>query len=117
MSKPETIKIDDQEYVRKDSIPTITYTPRKEGPWEIGKAYFIRTVTMFIHGTLVDVTPQELVFIKAAWIADTGRFGDFITGKKEPNEVEPFPQDQPVIVGRAALIDAVQRDGHFKVQK
>lgn len=124
MSKPEVIKIDEVEYVRKDSIPpSIEYKRFTQGqsggkgPWQIGKAYFIRTVTMFIHGTLVDVTPQELVFVRAAWIADTGRFHDFITGKKEPNEVEPFPQDQPVIVGRAALIDAVQREGNFKVQK
>jgi hypothetical protein len=114
--KPETIKIDEVEYIRKDAVPA-TYVSRKEGPWEIGKSYFVRTVTMAIHGKLVDVTPQELVFVGAAWIADTGRFSNFVTGKSDANEVEPFPWDTPVIVGRGSIIDAVQRSGEFKVQK
>jgi hypothetical protein len=68
--KPETIKIDEVEYIRKD-VASTPYVSRKEGPWEIGKSYFVRTVTMAIHGKLVDVTQQELVFVNAAWIADT----------------------------------------------
>lgn len=115
MTKPDTLKIDDVEYVRKDSVTV--YTPRKEGPWEIGKAYFIRTVTMNLHGILVDVTPNELVLTKAAWIADSGRFSNFVKGEAEPNEIEPFLPEALVIVGRGALIDAVQRNGEFKVQK
>ena len=75
-------------------------------PWIIGKAYLIRTVTMIQTGRLVVVTPQELVLEDAAWIADTGRFADALkTGNF--NEVEPFPDGQ-VIVGRGAVIDAVQ---------
>ena len=75
-------------------------------PWVIGKAYLIRTVTMVQTGRLVAVTLQELVLEDAAWIADTGRFADALkTGKF--NEVEPFPDGQ-VIVGRGAVIDAVQ---------
>lgn len=113
-----TITIDGKpvDFVRKDSVAP-SYVSRKEGPWEIGKAYFVRTVTMAIHGTLVDVTPQELVFVGAAWIADTGRFHQFVTGKSDPSEIEPFPREAPVIVGRGALIDAVARDGKFEAQK
>ena len=116
--KEMTMVIDGKpvDFVRKDSIQP-AYVARKEGPWEIGKAYFVRTVTMAIHGTLVDVTPQELIFIGAAWIADTGRFHQFITGKSDPSEIEPFPRESPVIVGRGALIDAVARDGKFEAQK
>jgi hypothetical protein len=78
----------------------------QDHPWVIGKAYLIRTVTMIQTGRLVAVTPQELVLEDAAWIADTGRFANVLkTGKF--NEVEPFP-DGPVIVGRGAVIDAVQ---------
>ena len=115
--KEMTMAIDGKhvEFVRKDSICP-TYSPRKEGPWEIGKAYFVRTVTMAIHGILVDVTPQELVFVGAAWIADTGRFHNFITGAADPSEIEPFPRESPVIVGRGALVDAVRRDGAFGAQ-
>ena len=115
MSKPVTMKIDEIEYVRKDSITN--YVARKEGPWEIGKKYMIRTVTMIQHGLLVDVTPTELILAKASWIADTARFSDFLHGKAEPSEVEPFPQDKIVIVGRGALIDAVELDGDFSKQK
>ena len=72
-------------------------------PYEIGKNYAIRTVTMIDVGRLVDVTDQELVLEDASWIPDTGRFHEFLqTGKA--NEVEPFP-DGKVIVGRGAIID------------
>lgn len=116
MSKPDTLRIDEVEYVRKDAIPK-PYQSRKEGPWEIGQRYFIRTVTMHLHGLLVDVTDKELVLMEAAWIADSGRFWNFITGKSPPNEVEPFQPDKPVIVGRGSLIDAQQLSAEFKAQK
>lgn len=76
------------------------------GPWEVGKIYLIRTVTMIDTGRLVAVGPQELVLEYAAWIADTGRFADALK-KAEFGEVEPFP-DGRVIVGRGSVIDAVQ---------
>lgn len=120
-SKEITLKIDgkDVDYIRKDSVPeVIAYKPSAEtGPWEIGKPYFIRTVTMALHGTLVDVTAQELVLYNAAWIADTGRFSSFVNRKTEPGEVEPFPRGANVIVGRGALIDAVRHDGKYEDQK
>ena len=77
-----------------------------EAPWEIGKIYLIRTVTMIDTGRLVAVTPQELVLEDAAWIADTGRFAQAVE-KAEFGEVEPFPIGR-VIIGRGSIIDAVQ---------
>jgi hypothetical protein len=74
--------------------------------WEIGKIYLIRTVSMTDTGRLVAVTPNELVLEDAAWIADTGRFSDAVE-KAEFGEVEPFP-DGRVVIGRGALVDAVQ---------
>jgi len=84
-----------------------TKVRQKEGsPWQIGENYIIRTVTMIQVGKLVDVTEKELVLESASWIADTGRFNDFLMkGDSEELEVEPFPEGQ-VIVGRGALIDA-----------
>ena len=76
------------------------------GPWEIGKNYLIRTVTMIDTGKLVAVGPQELVLESAAWIADTGRF----TGALQTvtfSEVEPFPEGR-LILGRGSVIDAIQ---------
>ena len=75
-------------------------------PFTIGKIYLIRTVTMIQTGRLVDVTPTELVLEDAAWIADTGRFSEALVSLNFL-EQEPFP-DGKVIVGRGALIDAVE---------
>lgn len=83
--------------------------------WEIGKIYLIRTVTMIDTGRLVAVTNHELVLEDAAWIADTGRFAQAVE-KAEFGEVEPFPNGR-VIVGRAAVIDAVQIKTAPRVQK
>ena len=43
-------------------------------PYQVGKPYFIRSVTMYYTGMLVAVTPQELVLDQAAWISHTGPF-------------------------------------------
>lgn len=83
--------------------------------WEIGKHYLIRTVTMIDTGRLVAVTEHELVVEDAAWIADTGRFSDAIK-KAEFNEVEPFP-DGRVIIGRGAIVDALQIPTFKRSQK
>ncbi len=73
-------------------------------PYEIGKPYLIRTVSMIDTGRVVEVTAQEIVLEDAAWIADTGRFSDAL---KSCNfgEVEPFP-DGRVIINRSSVIDA-----------
>jgi hypothetical protein len=76
------------------------------GRWQVGKNYFIRTVTHHLTGTLIAVTAKELWLKDAAWIADDGRFMDSIKDGKL-NEVEPFPDGEEVPVGRGALIDAV----------
>lgn len=76
-------------------------------PYKVGRPYFIRTVTHHLTGKLVRVTAKELVLESAAWIADDGRFHDALkTGKL--NEVEPFPSQCEVIVGRGSVIDAVE---------
>ncbi len=86
-----------------------------EHPYKIGAIYLIRTVTMIDTGRLVAVTTQELVLEDAAWIADTGRFADALKNCKF-NEVEPFP-DGRVIVGRGAVIDAVEIEAAPREQR
>lgn len=73
-------------------------------PWEIGKKYFIRTVTMHLTGELVSISAQELVLKNAAWIADSGRFNEAIRDISKCSEVEPFANN--VIVGRGSIVDA-----------
>ena len=75
--------------------------------WEVGEAYFIRTVTHHYTGRLIKVTSKELVLEDAAWISDDGRFAQFVAGG-EANEVEPYPDGAKVIIGRGALLDAVK---------
>lgn len=62
-------------------------------PYQIDKAYFIRTVTRYYIGKLVAVYPQELVFEQAVWVADTGRF----------HQAVPIGQ---VLIGRGSIVDA-----------
>ncbi len=88
---------------------------RDDGAWVVGKNYLIRTVTMIDTGRLVKVTEHELVLEDAAWIADTGRFAQAVE-KAEFGEIEPFPSGQ-VIVGRGAVVDAVQIAALPRTQK
>ena len=72
-------------------------------PWQLGKNYFIRTVTMHLTGKLIFINNNELVLKDASWIADSGRFHNALkTG--ELNEIEPFIDD--VIINRGSIIDA-----------
>lgn len=72
-------------------------------PYEVGKVYLIRTVTMFQLGRLKAVYENELVLEDASWIADTGNFSESLSNGVF-NEVEPFKD--LVIIGRGGIIDA-----------
>ena len=86
-------------------IQTLIGTTVDTHPYQIGKNYLIRTVTMIQTGKLVAVTNQELVLEDAAWIVDTGRFNECLKDGSF-NEVEPFPGR--IIVGRGSVIDATE---------
>jgi hypothetical protein len=74
-------------------------------PYNIGENYFIRTITHHYTGKLIEVYNQELVLKGVSWIADDGRFADALKSG-EFNEIEPFPREVPVIIGRGAILDA-----------
>lgn len=109
MSKKDLNKMNFEDLVKevKELEQKKVKVKQKDGsPWQIGENYMIRTVTMIQVGRLVDVTEKELILESASWVADTGRFNDFLMkGDSSELEVEPFPEGQ-VIVGRGALIDA-----------
>jgi hypothetical protein len=79
----------------------------KTAPWQVGKNYFIRTVTHHYTGHLESVGPQELVLSKAAWIADDGKFSKALANETF-SEVEMYPASSKVIIGRGSILDAVQ---------
>ena len=60
-----------------------------EIPFEIGKSYLIRTVTLYYTGRCIKITGKFIQLEEAAWIADTGRWSEAsATGLF--SEVEPF---------------------------
>lgn len=97
------MNIDDLTVKEIKHIQTLLKGSGDSHPYQIGKNYFIRTVTNYYTGKLIKVTAKELVLEDAAWIADTGRFTQAIQEGKL-NEVEPFGSD--IIIGRGAIIDA-----------
>jgi hypothetical protein len=76
---------------------------KMEVPFQIGSAYFIRTVTYFATGKVKAIVGQFLVLDDAAWIADTGRFSDAIA-KGVMSEVEPVEVD--MFVNISSITDA-----------
>lgn len=58
---------------------------------EIGKNYYVRTVTDHWIGRLTSIDgPYTLTLENAAWIADSGRLHIFLSKGKAPNmEIEP----------------------------
>lgn len=57
---------------------------------EIGKNYFVRTVSDHWIGRLVEVGPFTMTLEDAAWIADCGRLSEFMRDGRTSNmEIEP----------------------------
>lgn len=74
-------------------------------PFEIGKAYYLRTVTHHQTGRVKRIVGKFLVLEDAAWIADSGRWEQAIeSGKLE--EVEPVTCE--VYVNTDSLIDGYE---------
>ena len=78
----------------------------KPNPFEIGKKYLIRTVTMIQTGELKEKCGDFLVLKDASWIADTGRFSESLENQENFKEVEPFKND--VIVNLGSIVDATE---------
>ena len=74
-----------------------------ELPFDVGSSWLIRTVTFAVTGRVKQVKGKFLVLEDAAWIADTGRFGQCIeTGSLD--EVEAVTVD--VVVNTDSIVDA-----------
>lgn len=60
-------------------------------PFVVGESYFIRA-TFHATGRVKEIKGHFVVLEEAAWIADSGRFADFIAGKIQANEIEPVDE-------------------------
>jgi len=107
--KPETMMIDDVKYVREDSIKVFALPDGDFSPWETGEEYHIETATKYYLGRLILVTDKELVVDGASWVADTGRFNEYLSGSN-PSENEPYQKGSALIISRGALVSAVKRE-------
>ena len=73
-----------------------------ELPFDIGKSYFIRTVTYHVVGKVEEIKGAFLVLSEASWVADSGRFSKAIA-EGELSEVE-YVGD--MIVNTSSIADA-----------
>lgn len=72
---------------------------------KIGQKVFIRTVTHHYTGLVTRCNRDWLELEDAAWIADDGRFNNFLkTG--EANEIEPFVN--PVRIPTGGILDVTE---------
>ncbi len=75
---------------------------KSDDPFEIGKAYLVRTVTYHQIGILKDIVGDFLIFKDASWVADSGRFSDCLS-KGSFNEIEYVG---PMLINKTAIVDA-----------
>ena len=78
----------------------------QDHPFEVGKKYLIRTVTMIQTGMVKALRGKFIVLEQAAWIADTGRFSEALEDQEKIKEVEPFKND--AFVNMDTIIDATE---------
>jgi hypothetical protein len=76
-------------------------------PEPVGQNIFVRTVTMYYLGCVDKVCGQWLTLKDASWVADTGRFGDFLKEGKG-HEIEPFQKNVHIPLG--SIIDVTKFD-------
>lgn len=79
--------------------------------YEIGKNYFIRTVTHHYVGKLVAMNRKgcELIFEDMSWIPDDGRFHNMLRSG-DFKEVEPYLDGMMVNINRDTIIDSILWD-------
>lgn len=105
MTTPTIITVDGVEYAPVADLPLVDINDPLA--MLVGHPVFVRTVTMHYTGRLAAVTADTLILDDAAWITDSGRFGDALA-KGTLAEVEPFPGR--VFVARGALVDVTRWD-------
>lgn len=74
----------------------------KPFPFKVGDQVFIRTVTLYYTGKILALDNTWITLGTAAWIADTGRFHQFLKDGAV-NEYEGFPELVSIPLG--SIID------------
>lgn len=91
---------EDQE--KRDAAAMAAFGGAEDHPYRIGQNYLFCYVTRYYTGKLLRVLEKELVIVDAAWIADTGRWANFVaTG--DATDIEPYPDGMEVIIPREGM--------------
>ena len=78
--------------------PVVRYRPNNSLGLRQGLKVVIRTVTYHYAGEVVDVDEGRVALSNASWIADSGRWSEFLqTG--DADEVEMYPDKVSVSLG------------------
>lgn len=81
----------------------------------VGKNYHIRTVTMALAGELKSIDDKFIVLSNASWVADTGRYNEYIKDTSKVKENEYLGKDMIISIG--AIVDAVEVNDYYKSVK
>lgn len=74
---------------------------------EVKGPVFIRTVTYHYTGEVVGETENFFVLKNAAWIADSGRWGEALkTGNLD--EVEAYPDEQETLIAKQSVVEILE---------
>jgi len=80
----------------------------EEMPYEVGEAYFFRTVTYHTLGRVKNIIGDVLVLEEASWVADSGRLNEFVNDGKvyESTSSEIEPIEVEMYLHKSAICDA-----------
>lgn len=71
-----------------------------------GMNVFIRTVTHYYTGCVMEMDDLYIQLSDAAWITDTRRFANWLkNGPADNCEIEPYPKGEAVYVTKASIVD------------
>jgi len=83
-------------------------------PFKIGANYHVRTVTYATAGKLKAIYEKEMVFENASWVADTGRFSEYVKDTSKLSENEYVGE---IIVNRDAIVDVIEVSSVYEKTK
>jgi len=76
--------------------------------------YHVRTVTYATAGKLKAIYEKEMVFENASWVADTGRFSEYVKDTSKLSENEYVGE---IIVNRDAIVDVIEVSSVYEKTK
>ena len=96
------------EFKRLADMLSTSSSQHDSSPYSPGTAWIFRCITHYTVGTVVDVVGTSIVLEPGAcWVADTGRYHEFLRdGWSAASEVEPYPDGTTTVVERGAVVDA-----------